>query len=67
MEALRGALVHYEFAVDMLKAEIAYLESGSKSAGNLKMLADLKNELVEAESDFASAKRYVDSMKKYAA
>ncbi len=31
------------------------------------MIAELKTELVEAENDLASAKRYVDSMKKYAA
>lgn len=66
-DALNAVLVEQEFEIAELKAQIAYLESGSKSENNLKMIAELKAELVEAEADYVSAKKYVDSQKKYAA
>lgn len=67
MEALKDTLISQEFEIDQLKAQIAYLESGSKSEGNLKMIAELKSELAVELEDYESAKKYVESYKKYAA
>lgn len=67
MDALKDTLVEQEFEIDELQAQIAYLESGSKSEKSLQMIAELKAELTEAENDYESAKKYVESMKEYAA
>ena len=67
MEALENTLVEQEFEIDELQAQIAYLESGSKSEKSLQMIAELKAELTVALEDYESAKKYVESQKKYAA
>ena len=67
INAIEETIQMQAFEIDELKAQIAYLESGSKSEGNLKMIAELKAELAEAESDYESALNYYESQKKYAA
>ena len=67
MMALNSVLVKQESDIDELKAQIAYLESGSQSDGNLKMIAELKAELADAEADYISAKKYVESQRKFVA
>ena len=67
INAIEETIQMQAFEIDELKAQIAYLESGSKSEGNLKMIAELKAELAEAESDYESALNCYESQKKYAA
>lgn len=67
-EAVEETLKMQREEIAELEATIAYMEQGGDTSElHNKMLAECRQELVEAVEDLKSAEKYAESMKKYAA